>query len=175
MENNRNYFIAIALSVLIVLAVAVPLYEPAHRSAAQGRSRPRQAQQQSRADADAGQPAARTAQPNGAAPTGQVTARRPATRRRLRSPPRVTIDTPALSGSINLTGARLDDLKLKSYHETVDDSSPIITLLQPVRNHGRLFRRARLHRRRLRPAPCPALDAVDGCPSGDEADRDRRR
>ncbi len=45
---------------------------------------------------------------------------------------RVTIDTPALSGSINLTGARLDDLKLKEYHETVDDKSPIITLFSPA-------------------------------------------
>ena len=44
---------------------------------------------------------------------------------------RVSIDTAALSGSINLTGARFDDLKLKEYHETVDDKSPLITLFSP--------------------------------------------
>ncbi len=46
--------------------------------------------------------------------------------------PRIAIDTDALSGSINLAGARLDDLKLKGYHETVDKSSPIITLFSPA-------------------------------------------
>ena len=35
-------------------------------------------------------------------------------------------------GSINLTGARLDDLSLKDYHETVDKNSPIIQLLNPA-------------------------------------------
>ncbi|MEE4349384.1 MAG: membrane protein insertase YidC [Pacificimonas sp.] len=33
--------------------------------------------------------------------------------------PRVAIDTPSLSGSINLEGARLDDLLLKRHHETI--------------------------------------------------------
>ena len=44
---------------------------------------------------------------------------------------RVAIDTPLLEGSINLTGAQLDDLKLKQYHELPDTKSPIITLLSP--------------------------------------------
>src|SRR5690606_29385025 len=44
---------------------------------------------------------------------------------------RIQIDTPSLRGSINLTGARFDDLYLKKYHETVDDSSPNIELLAP--------------------------------------------
>src|SRR5690606_15437331 len=46
--------------------------------------------------------------------------------------PRIAVDTPALSGSINLRGARLDDLRLKEYRETVDPESPIITLLSPA-------------------------------------------
>ena len=33
---------------------------------------------------------------------------------------RVKIDTPSLIGSINLTGGRLDDLKLKQYQLTVE-------------------------------------------------------
>ena len=45
--------------------------------------------------------------------------------------PRVSIDTPKLSGSIDLRGARLDDLILKTYHETIDPQSPPITLLSP--------------------------------------------
>ena len=39
--------------------------------------------------------------------------------------PRVLIDTPALSGSINLTGARIDDLLLKRHHETIEGDSDI--------------------------------------------------
>ena len=45
--------------------------------------------------------------------------------------PRVKIDTPSLAGSINLVGARLDDLVLKRYRETTDDNSPNIELLSP--------------------------------------------
>ena len=44
---------------------------------------------------------------------------------------RVKIETPTLTGSINLTGAQLDDLHLVQYHQTVDDSSPLVTLLKP--------------------------------------------
>ena len=49
----------------------------------------------------------------------------------LKENPRVLIDTPELSGSINLKGARFDDLSLPSYRETVDKDSPVITLLSP--------------------------------------------
>ncbi|MHA3977866.1 membrane protein insertase YidC [Halovulum sp. GXIMD14794] len=45
---------------------------------------------------------------------------------------RVTIDTPSLSGSISLTGGRIDDLSLKNYREEVDPDSPIVTLLSPA-------------------------------------------
>ncbi len=44
---------------------------------------------------------------------------------------RVPIRTPKLSGSVNLTGARIDDLLLIGYRETVDPDSPLITLLSP--------------------------------------------
>ena len=50
----------------------------------------------------------------------------------LAASPRVKIDTPALSGSISLKGARLDDLALKQYRETVDPNSPAIELLDPA-------------------------------------------
>src|ERR1700735_4431432 len=34
--------------------------------------------------------------------------------------PRVKLDTPSLTGSINLRGGRIDDLYLKHYRETID-------------------------------------------------------
>ncbi len=49
----------------------------------------------------------------------------------LKEAPRVTIDTPRLAGSINLKGARIDDLVLKTYKETIAKNSPPIRLLSP--------------------------------------------
>ncbi|MDD3181598.1 MAG: membrane protein insertase YidC [Alphaproteobacteria bacterium] len=46
--------------------------------------------------------------------------------------PRVKIETSELRGSINLKGARLDDLDLVKYRETVEQGSPEITLLSPA-------------------------------------------
>ncbi len=43
--------------------------------------------------------------------------------------PKVTIDTPLLSGTISLAGGRLDDLKLRDYRETIEPGSPNVTLL----------------------------------------------
>ncbi|MEM8916428.1 MAG: membrane protein insertase YidC, partial [Pseudomonadota bacterium] len=45
---------------------------------------------------------------------------------------RIIIDTPRLHGSINLTGARLDDLTLGDYRETIDPDSGEIILLSPL-------------------------------------------
>jgi YidC/Oxa1 family membrane protein insertase len=50
----------------------------------------------------------------------------------LAETPRVAIDTPALKGSINLKGARLDDLVLTRYKETVAKDSPPIRLFSPA-------------------------------------------
>lgn len=44
---------------------------------------------------------------------------------------RVAIDTPRLDGSINLTGARIDDLVLTDYRQAIDEDSPPIRLLTP--------------------------------------------
>src|SRR6185437_4804230 len=45
--------------------------------------------------------------------------------------PRVKIDTPRLTGSISLKGARIDDLSLVKFRETVDPTSPAIDLFSP--------------------------------------------
>ena len=49
----------------------------------------------------------------------------------LKDNPRVPIMTPELSGSINLKGARIDDLSLSNYRDGVDPNSPAIILLSP--------------------------------------------
>lgn len=57
----------------------------------------------------------------------------------LAESPRVRIDTPSLSGSINLRGARIDDLVLKEYRETVARNSPPVRLLSPSGTEGAYF------------------------------------
>jgi YidC/Oxa1 family membrane protein insertase len=131
MENNRNTFIAIALSALIVLAWQFFYMNPrieAQRKA-QETAKLQQKTEQVQTPAANGQ-----AQPAGATPPAGGPAS-PTTMSRdqaLAKSQRVTIDTDALSGSIDLTSARIDDLRLKRYRETVDKDSPIITLLSPA-------------------------------------------
>ena len=45
--------------------------------------------------------------------------------------PRIKIETPRVSGSISLKGARIDDLSLTQFRDTVDPKSPAIVLFSP--------------------------------------------
>ncbi len=89
------------------------------------------------AAATAGAPAAPSA--TGAAPAiggqGAIVGRDAA----LAASPRVAIDTPRLKGSINLTGARFDDLVLPSYRQTNDKASPPVRLFSPSRTADAQF------------------------------------
>jgi YidC/Oxa1 family membrane protein insertase len=57
----------------------------------------------------------------------------------LRDGPRVRIETPSVSGSINLTGARIDDLVLKRHRESIARNSPPIRLLSPEGAPGAIY------------------------------------
>ena len=48
-----------------------------------------------------------------------------------RDAPRLPIAAPRVQGSINLAGARLDDLVLRDYHEEVSPDSKLVRLLEP--------------------------------------------
>jgi len=66
-----------------------------------------------------------TAAPGAATPeTGPATAAAPASLR-------VRVETPRLRGSINLVGARIDDIVMRDYRETVDPTSPAVRLFSP--------------------------------------------
>ena len=146
MEQNKNYFIAIGLSVLILIAWQFLYVNPKieQERAAQEALQQQQLEQQT---PQSGQPA--TSSPGGSselpqqgsptatglpgAASGTTGAASTVSREAsLGQSRRVTIETPALTGSINLAGARFDDLKLKNYRETVDPTSPIIELLSPA-------------------------------------------
>lgn len=45
---------------------------------------------------------------------------------------RIPISTPSLNGSIRLEGARIDDLRLRDYHVSIDPRSETVLLLNPV-------------------------------------------
>ncbi|MEM5471329.1 membrane protein insertase YidC [Hoeflea sp. AS60] len=137
MENNRNYFVAILLSVLVLVAWQFLYVSPKierERVAAEAQQAQQAAQTPAAGTGDATLPGA----VSGSAPGGEVAAPGSAAaaglsrEQVLAQTQRIAIDTPALSGSINLAGARIDDILLKEYHETVDDTSPRITLLSPA-------------------------------------------
>jgi YidC/Oxa1 family membrane protein insertase len=49
----------------------------------------------------------------------------------LRETPRIAIETPKLVGSINLKGARIDDVVLPGYKESIDKNAPPVRLYSP--------------------------------------------
>jgi YidC/Oxa1 family membrane protein insertase len=57
----------------------------------------------------------------------------------LRETPRVAIETPSLRGSINLKGARIDDLVLNRHKETIAKNSPSVRLLSPAGSQDAYF------------------------------------
>lgn len=133
MQNNRNFFITIALSVLILTLWQVFYMNPrieAQREAARIEAE-RVAAEQKTQPAAPGADVPAPGAPQGSVPAVPGTATEAGRDQALTGTGRVAIDTPSLSGSINLTGARLDDLRLKHYHLTVDKTSPTIELLNP--------------------------------------------
>ncbi len=149
METNRNFFITIALSIVILTLWQVFYMNPkieAQREQAQIEAT---RQGQTRVDGQASTPAGTATNGNAANNLPSSTSGNPAANvpgqsqdaaqagsltraAALGQTQRIKIDTPSLGGSISLTGARLDDLQLKHYHETVDDNSPNIELLSPA-------------------------------------------
>ncbi|NGP18382.1 membrane protein insertase YidC [Devosia aurantiaca] len=136
-SDNRNIILAVVLSMLVLFGwqffVAGPQLQRAQEQAAARDAAAAAAQAQTEplavptvnADGTTSTPAA-TAPADAAS---QTFADRESA---LAASQRVTISTADLEGSINLTGARIDDLQLKNYRETVDPQSPIITLLKPA-------------------------------------------
>jgi YidC/Oxa1 family membrane protein insertase len=131
MTDNRNTILAVILSGLVLIAwqyfYNVPQMEK------------QRAQQQTQAELAKPTPQATpgttpqagtspstpaATQPASAAPViGRDAA--------IAASPRIKIETPRLSGSIALKGARIDDLALEKYRETVDPTSPAIVLFSP--------------------------------------------
>ncbi|MDB5561593.1 MAG: insertase [Hyphomicrobiales bacterium] len=139
-DNNRNMILAIVLSVIVLFGwqyfIAGPQMQRAQQQAELA------AAQQKQAETVLAPKIVTTTNADGTTSTITEVAGVPVyadTAAALAATPRVKIDTPALTGSINLMGARLDDLKLKGYRETTNKDSPIISLLSPVSQKGAYF------------------------------------
>jgi YidC/Oxa1 family membrane protein insertase len=144
--NNRNLFLTIGLSVLILTLWQIFYVNPqieAERQAQLEQQAVEQQVQPGTESAGAGTPQTQGATASGEIPQATVSGSAPGMAGEaagaagdrasaLSTTDRIPVDTPTLSGSINLTGARFDDLSLKNYHVTVDETSPIVDLLSPV-------------------------------------------
>jgi YidC/Oxa1 family membrane protein insertase len=129
-ENNRNFILAIILSIGVLFAwqyYFVPKPHPADQ-------KPPVEQQQVEPGPPQPQPGGETPGVAGAPPSAPGAGAAPALTREeaLALSPRIPIDTPSLTGSIALKGGRIDDLTLKDYRETVSPSSPNVVLLSPA-------------------------------------------
>ena len=131
MQDQKNTIIAIVLSAIVLIAWQYFFATPQANKQRQIAEQQRLEQSQQPPAAPAGGP---TAQPSNIplAPGQAGTAGAPLPREKvIAETPRIAIDTPSVKGSIALKGARLDDLSLVKYRETVDPNSPAIVLLAP--------------------------------------------
>ena len=116
-DTSRNTVLFVVFALVILLAYQFLVIEPASR---------RRAAELKSQTAVAGQTQAQAR----AAPTAPSA--QPLTRAAAKAAsPRVAVDTPALSGSITLRGARIDDLYLKQYRETPAKNSAPVELFRP--------------------------------------------
>src|SRR5262245_14223599 len=135
-ENNRNFLLAILLSLGVLFAwqyFFVPKHQP-QQPPAQQTAEPQKTQPQKPAEPGPPQPRSEDGVPAPGAAT-QPGAGQAVTQTReeaLASSPRVAIDSPGIRGSISLKGGRIDDVVLKKYRETVDPNSPNVVLLSPA-------------------------------------------
>ncbi|MEM7462618.1 MAG: membrane protein insertase YidC [Pseudomonadota bacterium] len=144
MDNSRNTFLAIALSIVVILAwqflYITPKMEEERRAAEIQRQQAEQNQQVTPAQPAEGTsdiPVAQNTENQSAAnvpgsssdvPGSQALDRASA----LAKDARIPIESSRLTGSLNLKGARVDDLRLKGYRVTIDKDSPLVTLFSPA-------------------------------------------
>lgn len=131
-HDNKNFILAIVLSAVIIIGWQYFYAAPTQKKLAE---QTQISQQQQGANPQAANP---EAQPGATVP-GTVQTPTVSRDEAIAATKRVKIDTPVIDGSINLTGAQFDDIRLKRYRETVDPKSPEIALLSPSGTHGGYF------------------------------------
>jgi YidC/Oxa1 family membrane protein insertase len=135
MTDNRNTILAVILSGLVLIAwqyfYNVPQME---RQRALQQTQAELAKPTAQATPGGTTPQPGTPTPSANAPAANQPASAATVVSRdtaIAATPRIKISTPRLSGSISLKGARIDDLALIQFRETVNAASPPIILFSP--------------------------------------------
>ena len=120
MNENRNLLTAVLLCAAVIFGWQYFVANPQMKAE---QARHAAQTQQEKKQPQAKQPGLKAPLPGQAAHVSRDAA--------LKQNARVRIDTATVDGSINLKGARFDDLRLKKYRTTVEPNSPEIVLLAP--------------------------------------------
>ena len=132
--ENRNLIMAVALSMIVLLGWQIFVIQPEleKEAAEQERIAAQMAQSATTAN-NTGQPSASVASGtpaiiNSTAPAKAADAAK-----------RIVIDAPLVRGSFSLRGARLDDVILTGYNETLSENSENIRFLKKIRSYSPFF------------------------------------
>ena len=133
MIEHRNTILAVVLSLIVVVGwqyfVGYPQMEKQRREALLKQQEQTQQQPSAATPATPGPQAGTPPVPGApAAASPSVGLTREAL---INASAHVAIDTPRLNGSIDLKGARIDNLALEQYRETIERDSPPIVLFSP--------------------------------------------
>lgn len=112
-NDTRNTLAFVVIAILLLTAYQFFVLEPANKK--------RMIEQKARAAAE------KSVTAPGAPTAPRIVSREAA----ATSSQRIPIDTPTVKGSIRLQGARLDDLYLKGYRETLAKGAPMVELFRP--------------------------------------------
>ncbi|AOG01825.1 MAG: membrane protein insertase YidC [Blastomonas sp.] len=136
MENQRNVILAITLMALILFGwpYALEVFYPARPATVEDVANA------PRPGLDPATPGASSGAVSGTVPDTASASKIIRTRKAvLADSARVAIDAPRVGGSINLTGARIDDVVLKDYREKLDKDSDLVHLFSPAGTADQYF------------------------------------
>ena len=132
--ENRNLIMAVALSMIVLLGWQIFVIQPEMEKEAAEQERIAAEMAQSAATAnDSGQPSASAASGTPAIINNTAPAKAVDTAKRI------VIDAPLVRGSFSVRGARLDDVILTSYNETLDENSENIHFLKKTSSDNPFF------------------------------------
>jgi len=132
--ENRNLIMAVALSMIVLLGWQIFVIQPEMEKEAAEQERIAAEMAQSAATAnDSGQPSASAASGTPAIINNTAPAKAVDTAKRI------VIDAPLVRGSFSVRGARLDDVILTSYNETLDENSENIHFLKKISSDTPFF------------------------------------
>ncbi|MCV2892848.1 membrane protein insertase YidC [Lentibacter sp. XHP0401] len=127
MDNqNKNLILAVALSMLVILAWSFffPPPEPTPEQIAETAPN-----SQTATGDTASVPTAATGTDAPTAATAQPTV----------NAPRINVESSVVEGTISLLGGRIDELKLKNYRQDLKEGSDIVQLLKPTSEDGAYY------------------------------------